>query len=249
MTPRPSTAPPPRPPAARPGTARVVVARPAGTGAAFDVGARRRLYLTAVPGPIRVANRGDTGPVAASLARAFFDDPVMQYLVPDEASRRGRVSAFFEVAFAVQHLHHGACYTDTDRAGAALWDPPGKWRMTVGEILRGSVKLIGSFRFNVPRALRILSAMERAHPRNDHWYLAVLGTDPVHQGKGIGSALLQPILERCDHEGTGAYLESSKYSNIAFYRRHGFEVTGEIALPGGPRVWPMWRDPRPPDGA
>jgi len=200
-----------------------------------------------MPGPVRVADRGDTGPIAASLARAFFDDPVMEYLVPEEATRLGRVADFFEVAFAVQHMPHGACYTDTDRAGAAMWDPPGHWRMGVGEILRGSVKLVGCFRSRVPRALRVLSAIERRHPHNDHWYLAVLGTDPVHQGKGIGSSLLAPVLEGCDRDGVGAYLESSKRSNIAFYRRHGFEVTGEIALPGGPTVWPMWRDPRPPD--
>jgi len=171
---------------------------------------------------------------------------VMTFLVPEGAARRRRMAGFFEAAFAVQHLPHGGCFTDTDRAGAALWDPPGRWRMSFTEILRGSPKLIGAFRRNVPRALRVLSAIERHHPRGDHWYLAVLGTDPVHQGKGIGAALLAPVLERCDHDGTGAYLESSKRSNIAYYRRFGFEVTGEIVLPGGPTVWPMWRDPRPP---
>jgi ribosomal protein S18 acetylase RimI-like enzyme len=96
------------------------------------------------------------------------------------------------------------------------------------------------------RALRALTHVEGRHPKEPHWYLGVLGTRTAAQGKGIGSALLAPVLERCDDEGIPAYLESSKHSNIAFYRRHGFEVTGEIALPsGGPSVWPMWRDPQP----
>jgi len=72
----------------------------------------------------------------------------------------------------------------------------------------------------------------------------VLGTDPVEQGKGIGSALMRPVLERCDEEGIGAYLESSKHSNLAFYGRHGFDVTREIELTDGPTIWPMWRAPR-----
>ncbi|HLN43140.1 MAG TPA: GNAT family N-acetyltransferase [Acidimicrobiales bacterium] len=200
-----------------------------------------------MPGPVRVANRADAGPLSASLARAFFDDPVMSFLVPHEPTRRQHVAQYFEVALTIQHLPHGASYTDTDRAGGALWDPPGHWKLSFGQIARGSPKLIAAFGLNVPRALRVLSAIERQHPRTPHWYLAVLGTDPIHQGKGIGSALLAPILERCDRDGTGAYLESSKESNIAFYRRHRFEVTGEIALPGGPKVWPMWRDPLPPE--
>jgi ribosomal protein S18 acetylase RimI-like enzyme len=73
----------------------------------------------------------------------------------------------------------------------------------------------------------------------------VLGTAPEHQGKGLGSAMMAPVLHRCDDEGLPAYLESSKESNIAFYRRHGFEVVGEVVVPDGPTLWPMWREPRP----
>ncbi|MGB6107124.1 MAG: GNAT family N-acetyltransferase, partial [Mycobacterium sp.] len=51
-------------------------------------------------------------------------------------------------------------------------------------------------------------------------------------------------LDRCDAEHAPAYLESSNFDNIAYYHRFGFEVTGEITIPGGPTMWPMWREPR-----
>jgi ribosomal protein S18 acetylase RimI-like enzyme len=86
--------------------------------------------------------------------------------------------------------------------------------------------------------------MEERHPHNPpHWYLFILGTDPAAQGHGLGSALLSDMLARVDASSMPAYLESSNERNIALYGRHGFEVTGEVTIPNGPRVWPMWRDP------
>ena len=41
-----------------------------------------------------------------------------------------------------------------------------------------------------------------------------------------------------------AYLEATSERNKQLYLRHGFEVTGEIKLPDGPRMWPMWRTPK-----
>ncbi len=76
--------------------------------------------------------------------------------------------------------------------------------------------------------------MERAHPPVPrHFYLAVLGIDPPHQGRGLGSALLAPVLELCDREAVHAYLESSKERNVDFYSRHGFRVTREIRTSEG----------------
>ena len=154
---------------------------------------------------------------------------------------------FFQTGLSAQHLSHGACFTDAECAGAALWNPPGRWRMTVAQILRGSPGFVTALGTKVPRALRTLATVQRAHPLAPHYYLAVLGTRPEKQGKGLGSSLLRPILDRCDAEGLSAYLESSKEINIPFYQRHGFNVTGEIHLPDGPVVWPMWRDKRTSD--
>ena len=87
--------------------------------------------------------------------------------------------------------------------------------------------------------------LERKHPATPpHYYLAVLGTDPSHQGRGLGSMLMGPVLEQCDRDRVGAYLESSKERNIDFYARHGFRVIEEVRLLRGPIMWKMWRDPR-----
>ena len=62
----------------------------------------------------------------------------------------------------------------------------------------------------------------------------MLGTEPEWQGHGAGSAIIAPVLERCDREGERVYLESSKERNIPFYMRHGFEVTEEMHVPRRP---------------
>lgn len=73
-----------------------------------------------------------------------------------------------------------------------------------------------------------------------------MGTHPDRQRQGLGSAVLAPVLARCDTDAVPAYTETSTTENVAFYRRQGFDVTAEVAMPeGGPPVWTMWRNPRP----
>ena len=197
---------------------------------------------------VEKATASDTPRLAQTLANAFYDDPAISWMVPDD-ERRLRVGPFgFGTWLTKIYLPKANVYTDPDRKAAALWAPPGKWRMSVGLQLRltpAIIRLTGLKR--LPLIVKGLTMMDKAHPDDrPHWYLAVLGTDPEYQGKGLGSAVMSPILERCDAEGIGAYLESSKEANIPFYRRHGFEVTGEMRLPEGPPIWPMWRDPQPP---
>jgi GNAT superfamily N-acetyltransferase len=194
---------------------------------------------------IRRADTGDARVLAEALARAFDDDPLMTFIVPDDRIRRRRLPRLFRASLQRQYLPLGEVYTTGDVAGGSMWSPPGRWRPPPAVVVRSLPGLILALGSRLPRALWAVSAVERVHPVEPHWYLAVLGTDPPRQGRGIGSALLAPVLDRCDHDGVPAYLESSKESNLAFYARHGFEVTGTIDVPeGGPRLWLMWREPR-----
>ena len=94
------------------------------------------------------------------------------------------------------------------------------------------------------RLLKLLGAVERAHLREPHHYLFAIGADPAHQGRGVGAALLAPMLARCDEERLPAYLESSNPANLSFYRRHGFVATGELRFGSDVVVTPMRREPR-----
>src|SRR3954451_5955459 len=177
---------------------------------------------------VRVGKAEDIESVTEALARAFHDDPVMHYLFPDASKRGPRLQSFF-ASEAKRALVKGKLETagPTTSQGAAVWFGPGHWKLGGFEMLT-QLPMIVRFGKQTPRALRLLGQIEKVHPKEPHWYLAVLGTDTAHQGKGIGSALLAPVLATCDEEGLPAYLESSKESNIPFYNRHGFEVTSEI---------------------
>jgi ribosomal protein S18 acetylase RimI-like enzyme len=201
--------------------------------------------MPAAPPTARRATRADAPALVRSLARAFDDDPVAAWACPP-AGERPRMLERFYTARLRQLLAQDEVWTDPACHAAALWAPPQRWRTTPLDdlaLMRGLLtpRLVR----RLPLVARGLLGLEREHPRTPpHWYLAILGTAPDAQGRGLGSAVLGPVLTRCDEDRVGAYLESSKERNIAFYARHGFRVTRELKLPRGPRVWAMWREPR-----
>jgi GNAT superfamily N-acetyltransferase len=203
---------------------------------------RRRSGVIGPPPEVRAATAADRGSLAGVLARAFDDDPVMTWFFQDRRRRDARNRRFFAMRLR-QLMPHGETYTVDGTLGAAVWAAPERWRLGRIEELRLALAMLPGVWSRLGEVLEGLESIDRAHPRTPHYYLAVLGTDPEAQGRGIGSALLRPTLDACDRDGVPAYLESSKERNIDFYARHGFRVTAVLELPDGPRVWSMWRDP------
>ena len=180
--------------------------------------------------------------VAATLARAFVDDPVITILFGAAPPMR-KVTRFFEIICRIQH-GHGHSYHTPGYEAASVWAPPGEWKLKVSQIARNAPAFVTVFGKRFIPNLGVLGLLEKNHPTDPHYYLEFIGTDPQHQGKGMGGALMQPMIDRCDREGVGAYLESSKESNLAFYGRFGFEVTKVLTHKAGPQQWLMWRDPK-----
>lgn len=194
------------------------------------------------------AQKADITELSHVLGRAFYDDPVSIWVVPDDTAREARLRSFFAMVTRYHHLAGGGAEVGSDGSAigaAALWDPPGRWKHSHREQLRMFIRGLG-LRLTSGRKLgELLELKKHHHPEEPHWYLAVIGSDTTVRGKGFGQALMRSRLDRVDAEHAPAYLESSKPENVSYYQRFGFEVTGEILLPnGGPTLWPMWRAPR-----
>ena len=194
--------------------------------------------------PIRHAAAVDLDALAATLASAFAEDPMWTWLFDTAANPDGGegLRSFFGIALKAG-LTRGHLYTNADRSAAAVWAPP-----DVGSLGRPDGEALGALLAQTcgdagVRRLGALAAGTRgAHPAESHFYLFILGVHGDRRSEGLGAEVIAPVLDLCDREGWPAYLESSNPRNLTFYRRHGFEVTGEIELDGGLTMSSMWRE-------
>jgi GNAT superfamily N-acetyltransferase len=194
---------------------------------------------------VRKATLEDVPRLADALARAFDGDPPMRWFLSDPDTRIARARRLFEVMLRRVHIGRDYCYTTDGVVGGALWVPPGTWKLGVVDqvaLLPGMMRVFGR---GLARAQRGLTVMESGHPTTPHYYLDSLGVEPEWQGRGLGSALMWPVLQRCDIERMPAYLNAGSARSRDLYLRHGFEVTEKFELPdGGPPLWRMWREPK-----
>jgi ribosomal protein S18 acetylase RimI-like enzyme len=195
---------------------------------------------------IRVAVKADAEAIKDLVKAVFRDDPLMTWFLLQDHRREAALEAFYDFMVNTYCLPHGLTWVADGVAGAALWIPPGKFEPS----LRVQVAMVGvvirSFGWrNLPLKFAERQKIDSGHPKTPHYYLAGLAVRKELRGKGVGSALLRPVLERSDREGVGCYLEASLERNVDFYRKRGFAVARQLAVgPGKLPVWTMWRDPK-----
>lgn len=199
---------------------------------------------------IRRALREEADEAGDVLAAAFAADPVMLWLSANPADPDKTLRAFFRAEMRLEIRsddHEVFVLTDDDGiAGVAIWKGIDAWKSSVVDSIRLAPGALRS-RLLPWRALRLQAAMERAHPRAPHFFLAVFGVHTRARGRGYGAALLRHMTQRLDEQGIDGYLESSNPRNVSIYRRHGFEVSGDLDVPASaPPVVPMWRPTRNP---
>lgn len=193
---------------------------------------------------IRKASHADTDRLAVSLARAFNDDPFISWLVRKDKRKQYGMQRLFHICISELCLKHENIFTTEDLTGGTLWYPPGTSEISFARQLSLARKIIPvvDWRGLFPLVIT-LDNMSKKHPKGKYYYLQFIGVTPEHQGKGAGTALMKPILDSCDNEQCGAFLENSKETNIDFYRHFGFNVIEKFfPYKNSPPLWLMWRN-------
>ncbi|MBW4623065.1 MAG: GNAT family N-acetyltransferase [Cyanosarcina radialis HA8281-LM2] len=187
-------------------------------------------------------------------ANAFADDPVFSYLMP--ADKRSRLQGLTWLTSKVIEycLTCDRVYTTSDLRGVAAWLPPDRSSTNGLQLLQMAIQFqlyllpwkCGWYRLG--RWLTYLRAIEQCHHQDmtnrPHWYLALMVVHPNSQGQGIGSALLQPVLDRASREGLPCYLVTFTEQAVHFYQKNGFEVARKQKFSGdSPVFWTLKREP------
>jgi len=200
---------------------------------------------------IRTADEGDRELVVRLLDDAFQDDPVSLWVFPDAAHRRAThpklMSAFLDIVLA-----EGRVDLAEDGTACALWlsvpaDPhPAAEEGDESDEGDDAAQLREAVDPDNERVELIGRLTAGIHPSGRaHEYLWMIAVAPDSQSRGLGTALVQHVLDRCDRDGLAAYLEASNARSRKLYERLGFDhLDRPLDLPDGPRMWPMWREPQ-----
>ena len=204
------------------------------------------------PPKIVALREGDLPAAAAALSRAFQDDPLQKYVLPDPVERAAQSPGLFALLLRYG-LNFGEVLTTAGSpVGAAVWLGPEAWVITPERATAAGLDKLPAVlgAAAAERFFSVLAAIDPYHHRDvppAHWYVMVVGVAPEKQGKGIGRALLQPIIKRADTAGQPCYLETAQPTNVAFYEKLKFDRVVDTREPqSGLRLWTFRHSPLTP---
>jgi GNAT superfamily N-acetyltransferase len=193
--------------------------------------------------PTRLGTPREAERLTQVLARAFADDPVFAWLLPDESTRQAQLLRFFKLEIERRSLPNGRIWTGDRADGVSLELPSDRWQLSPRDQTFRTPVFLRIFGRRLPQATALTSAMDKLHPTEAHYYIPYVGVAPQAQGQGLGTALIGRTTALCDRDGFPAYLEATSERNAALYSRLGFEHLRQFRVGNSPPIWPMRRAP------
>jgi ribosomal protein S18 acetylase RimI-like enzyme len=183
------------------------------------------------------------------LAGAFWNDPLVEYLFPELQERQHQLDTFFKVNVEFSR-EAGEVYSTTSMLGCSVWLFPGdKARSRLGkeELPGARFKLLLDGQ-SLQKLSDFIQYMKERHfsiMRGPYCLLMFLGVEEKQRRRGVGSRLMQPVLQYADEKRMPCILDTMNEYNLDFYRAHNFTVCQRYHLcSNGPETWTMIRYPQ-----
>ncbi|MFW9882028.1 MAG: GNAT family N-acetyltransferase [Candidatus Thorarchaeota archaeon] len=188
-------------------------------------------------------------PASLVLSRAFQNDPIIRWQIPNANKRFLKASYIFEIKLRIG-IRYGEVYgTSENLEGIAIWRAPKNVNYPYWQYLKnGGFKL--PFKFGLKNTKRMTfvkavnDSMRNIYMKKlyTYYYLELIGVDPKFQGQGFASKLIKPMLKRIDNENLLIYLETTLARNLPLFEYFDFEKLEEIIIPDTNIVhWSMIR--------
>ncbi|TBU97622.1 GNAT family N-acetyltransferase [Phytopseudomonas dryadis] len=198
----------------------------------------------------RLLDGGYAREARSLLYQAYRHDPTFAYLF--QAGRAGfdqRVRATVR-ELVQRHFNEElpaiGLLLDDRLIGMALIAPPRR-RLEITESWLWRLRMVLSTGFGcTQRYLAYHDAVLASLPPGAYHVLPLIGIHPEYQGHRYGEQLLTALHEWCaqDSGSAGIVLDTGNARYLDFYRRHGYQEIGEVAV--GPVVEHIFLQPSAP---
>ena len=177
--------------------------------------------------------------VVEILSRSFDDNKSINYIAKQDEKRQQRIRSLMSYSFDIC-MEKGHIFLSEDASACVLILDPSRRMNPVKKAildLQLAVQCIGMERIGkVMEREKLIKAHQPVVP---FYYLWFMGVMPESQGKGVGSKLMEEVLQHYDHDRRPFYLETSAERNLGWYEKFGFSIFNEIDI--GYKLYQMLR--------
>lgn len=195
--------------------------------------------------PVEPLDATQAADVTRLLCEAFFDYPVMRYVLgdtPDYAGRLVRLIGLFTAGRWLRgHPVLGLRGADGSLQAAITMTPRGTFDTPPALAAQAETTWSSLGADARQRYATLGEAWSATEPVGEHWHVNMLGVAAGAHGAGHGGRLLAAALELAakDPAAQAVDLTTEDPANLGFYTRRGFELSGHRRVGPALETWTL----------
>ena len=196
----------------------------------------------------RLLSFADLGEIVAVMSDAFFDYPVMRYVLGPAEPYERRLHTLVELFVSNRAYRNDPMIGVHDETGALVGaatmtlprptDPPPEL-LPLREKLWGELGADARARYD-----EFVAATQRFAVSEPHYHLNMIGVRRSHHGRGLARPLLVAVHERSRTDGasSGVSLTTERAENVRLYEHFGYRVLGQARVGDSFETWTLFRE-------